>query len=88
MKVTALVHYVKNVRYFKTEQFSSPKFAYHDSARFIAVNLLMRLQVGVPASCLEEKDNLWSRLGARMVELAACSNQNVNRRLQYATTQQ
>jgi len=29
------------------------------------------LQVGEPVSCPEEKDSLWSRLAARMVELAA-----------------
>jgi len=39
----------------------------------------MYLQVGVPASCPEERDSLWSMLAAHMVELAAWKHLNYHR---------
>ena len=52
-----------------------PKFSYQLLLPVI-VNLSRYLQVGVPASCPEERDSLWSMLAAHMVELAAWKHLN------------
>jgi len=52
-----------------------PKFSYQLLLPVI-VNLSRYLQVGVPASCPEERDSLWSMLAAHMVELAARKHLN------------
>jgi len=61
-----------------------PKFSYHQTSVTAAVlpvivNLSMYLQVGVPASCPEERYSLWSMLAAHMVELAAWKHLNYHR---------